>query len=267
MPLALLFGLLQGLTEFLPISSSGHLVIAQALLGVPQPGIVLEVVLHAGTLAAALLSYRRDILAILRGLVAALPGGPASDRAARAGLREALLLVVATIPAGLAGVVWKDRIETVFEQPWIAAALLIVTGALLLATRFARVRRPEIGAGTALIMGCFQAVSLLPGISRSGATISGGVLAGVDPVRAVRFSFLMSIPAVLGSLALEAPEVVRAAQGAPAGGYIAAFATALVAGIFAIRALVWLTGRGRFHLFGFYCVAAGALTWWWLSAR
>ena len=265
--LAVLLGVLQGLTEFLPVSSSGHLVIAQAILGVPQPGIALEVVLHAGTLAAVLVAYRRDLLAILRGIARAFPGRSCHDAIARANAREAWLIVLATIPAAVAGVLWKDRIEAAFEEPWLVAALLVATGVLLLATRFARTRRPEVGTGAALLMGAMQAVSLLPGISRSGATISGGLFAGTVPVRAVRFSFLMSIPAVLGSIVLEGPQVVRAAGGASGWSYAAAFATALIAGIFAIRALVWLAGRGRFHLFGFYCLAVGALSWWWLAAR
>ncbi|MFH1144594.1 MAG: undecaprenyl-diphosphate phosphatase [Candidatus Eisenbacteria bacterium] len=263
--LVVLLGILQGLAEFLPISSSGHLVIAQELLRIPQTGIVLEVILHAATLAAVLIAYRGDLVEIVRGFVQSLIHLPSERRAAIARGREAWLLVLATLPAGIAGLALRKPIEAIFDRPQMSAGFLIVTGLLLLATRFARVRCHAVGARTALVMGCMQAVSLLPGISRSGASISGGMLAGADPVRAVRFSFLMSVPAILGSLVLEGPEVLRSAQSGMGAAYAAGFAAALISGLVAIRLLVWLTRRGRFHWFGFYCIAAGIGAWIWLA--
>ncbi len=184
----LLLGVLQGLTEFLPISSSGHLVLAQACLGeqAAQPGIALEVILHLGTLCAVLATYRRDLGAMLTGAWAHLAGRRAVAPPARpgpqggggllepVGLRAAGLLVLATLPVIVVAVPGAGAIEGAFESPRLAAGMLLVTGALLLLTRLARARAQALGVRVALAMGLMQVVSLLPGISRSGATMAGG---------------------------------------------------------------------------------------------
>lgn len=260
---ALFLGLLQGLTEFLPISSSGHLVLAQVLLNAPEPGIALEVILHAGTLLAVLATFRRDLYRMLRDTYLAC----ASRREPpRAGVRQAWLLVLATVPVVIVGLLGRGPIEAAFEKPKAAAGLLIITGLLLIATRFARVGRVRFGARIAIPMGLMQVLSLLPGISRSGATISGGLFGGGQPDEVARFSFLMSVPAVLGSLILQLPGLMRAWQEGFLLPHAAGFVLAFISGLVAIQMLLRVVARGRLFLFGLYCIAAGSLAWILLSA-
>jgi undecaprenyl-diphosphatase len=257
--LTILLGLLQGLTEFLPISSSGHLVLAQVLLGVPSPGIVLEVVLHAGTLLAVLVAFRRDIWRMLRDTGCAAAVWRRHREPPGRGAVEVGLLALATLPVVAAGLLLRTPIESAFESPRIAAGLLMVTGLLLLATRWARSRNTTANVPTALAMGVMQVLSLLPGISRSGATISGGLFAGGNPHEMARFSFLMSVPAILGSLILEFPALLRAGQDGGLLPYAAGFLLAFASGLAAIRILLRVISGGRFFLFGFYCLVVGAL--------
>jgi len=260
-PIALLLGLLQGLTEFLPVSSSGHLVIAQALLQTPRSGVALEVLLHGGTLLAVLAFYGRDWLQILRAAAGGVRVIPAEGMRALARGRELWLLMLASLPAGLAGLLLRETVEGAFEAPTVAAGCLIGTGLLLLGTRWAPLRPGAIGARAALSIGLMQALSLLPGISRSGATIAGGLYLRRDRARVVRFSFLLSVPAILGSLVLELPALAAGLRDGLWGVYGAGFLAAFLSGLVAIRLLVWMVTLGRFHLFGFYCLAAGVVSW------
>jgi undecaprenyl-diphosphatase len=264
LPEAILLGLLQGLTEFLPVSSSGHLVLAQELLRAPQPGITLEITLHAGTLLAVLFAYRRDVATLVRDGVGALRGVAHDGWSALRQAREIGWLLLASIPAGLAGILLDRPIEAAFERPPAAAAFLLVTGVMLLATRWLRRGTRPVGSRSALAMGMAQAISLLPGISRSGATITGGLAVGAQAGRVVRFSFLMSIPAILGSLLVNLPELTALRGSAELGAHGAGFLVAFLSGLVAIRLLVTVVARGRLHLFGVYCLVAGLLAGWWL---
>ncbi|MCK4305609.1 MAG: undecaprenyl-diphosphate phosphatase [Candidatus Eisenbacteria sp.] len=259
--IALLLGLLQGLTEFLPISSSGHLVLAQELLRAPAPGIAVEVILHAGTLLAVLVTYRRDLWGMVRGLPEVLRPRFAPACRLSVGTREAGLLILATLPVVLAGLLWRGSIEDAFDSPSVASSMLVVTGILLLSTKFAKPQAMGPNAMIALIMGAMQVLSLLPGISRSGATISGGLFAGGDPKQMARFSFLMSVPAILGSLVLQLPELAASWRGGLMLPYAAGFFMAFLSGLVAIRILLRLVARGRFFVFGIYCILAGLLAW------
>ncbi|HVS04310.1 MAG TPA: undecaprenyl-diphosphate phosphatase [Thermoanaerobaculia bacterium] len=254
---AFVLGLVQGLSEFLPISSSGHLVMAQWLLGVPTPGILLEVVLHVATLLSVVWVYWRQLLDLARG--------------ALAGRRDAWryigLLALASVPAGVVGVFFQDAVERAFETPAVTGVMLLVTGGILLSTRYpvATGRRRGIGAGGALAMGVAQAFAILPGVSRSGTTISAGLWGRIEAPAAAQFSFLMSLPAIAGAALLQALDLERA----PAlhwGALGLAFATALVSGVAAIRWLLWLVRRQAFHLFAYYVWVVGAaflaLLWW-----
>jgi undecaprenyl-diphosphatase len=259
LPEAVLLGILQGLTEFLPISSSGHLVLAQRLLGITTPGIVTEIVLHAGTLLAVLVVYRADLWRMARDAARLLPPRRARAGPAGTGARELGYLVAATLPVAVAGLLWRHPIEQLFESARTAAAFLWVTGLLLLLTRVVPRGRAPLRMRSALGMGVMQMLSLLPGLSRSGATISGGLFGRVDPAEVVRFAFLLSVPAILGSLLLELPEVVTAwSQGywLPS---IVGFLAALVSGMVAIQILIRVVARGRLYGFGIYCLAAGTL--------
>ena len=255
--------LLQGLTEFLPISSSGHLVLAQAAMGFEEPALTIDVALHLGTLVAVVLVYRRDLFEILREVL----GGD---------LRQVLLLVVGTLPAGIVGVLFKDQLERVFHSPRYAACGLLVTAVVLLAGEAARRRRVREGAagveesasggagrlgfGLALLIGTAQAFAIWPGISRSGSTIAAGMLCGLDPRAAARFSFLLSIPAILGAAVLNLPDAVAEGVG---GGWQELLWAGLFAGLVgwgALRALLAFLGRGAFAWFAIYCVALGTGT-------
>lgn len=248
---SVLLGLLQGLTEFLPVSSSGHLVLAQSLLpGFRQPGVLFDVLLHVGTLLAVLAYFRGDVGELLASL---LPGGDPSRR------RLALLLVAATVPTGLIGVVFKDPLEALFHAPRAAAAMLLVTGALLWVSEV--LARPRMGLeglgyGRALAVGVVQGLAIVPGISRSGSTIAAGTLLGIRGEDAARFSFLLSVPAVLGAVVLQAPELAAVEPGAPAV-YAAGVLAAFLSGLWAIRFLLAVIRRGRFRWFAVYCWCVG----------
>jgi undecaprenyl-diphosphatase len=256
--ISLILGLIQGLTEFLPISSSGHLVLAQALFKVPAQGIVMEVVLHGGTLLAVLATYRADLIGICTDLFSRLRGkstfpGPLG------GTRLLWLMILATLPVLVVGLLWKDAIEGAFENSQLAAGCLLFTGALLIATRFARNSGRPMGVFTALIMGTMQVISLLPGVSRSGSTISGGLFAGSKPAEIVRFSFLMSIPAILGSIVLELPALRDLLQGGNLLPYGVGFLASFLSGLAAIQILLRVVASGRFFLFGLYCLIVGII--------
>jgi undecaprenyl-diphosphatase len=250
---ALVLGLVQGLTEFLPISSSGHLVLTQEVLGIQEPGAAIEIAVHMGTLLSVLVYYRRDIAEITRDV---FRGGPTA--------RLGWMVVVGTIPAILVGLFLKDEIEAVFDSPRWAAGGLLATGAFLALTAKARKRPMDPGFGYALLVGCAQAVAILPGISRSGSTIGTGMFVGDDPVRAARFSFLLSMPAILGaSVLLLADGNGNGSTGAAM--LVVAGAVAFASGLAAIAFLIKLLGQGRLAWFAPYCLLVGAVAWFVLA--
>ncbi len=249
---AILLGLIQGLTEFLPISSSGHLAVTQHFLpGFHQPGVLFDIILHLGTLLAVLIYFRSDIAFLIRGF-----GG---GKAGAAGRRLMVFLVLGTIPIGLVGTTFSDVIERSFTQLAVVGGGLLFTGAILLfSTRLSREDRglDDVSAKDTLVIGLAQSAALLPGVSRSGSTIVAGLARGLSREAAARFSFLLSIPAVLGAAVWELPKagmLPAEAWGSYASGFIAAF----VVGYFAIAAVLRCLAARRFHLFGYYCLAAG----------
>jgi len=240
----------QGIAEFLPISSSGHLAIAERLLGVDNPGKSLELLLHLGTLLAILVFYRRRLAGLALGVF----------RRERESLREAAAIVVSCIPAGIGYRLFDDFIESSLEGGLcFIGSMLVVTGFILLSTRFMRQGRVgRVGVGRAVVIGLAQTVALLPGISRSGSTMATGRLLGVDSREAADFSFLMTIPVLLGATVLE----VASGDLAPlatlgVGHSLLAFALSAVTGYMAIRSLIGVLGGGKLWLFSLYCFAAG----------
>ena len=248
-------GMVQGLTEFLPVSSSGHLVVAGRALGVPRQGVVVEVALHVATLAAVLLVYRARIWELFRGLTT-------SDGGAR---RYVALLVIATIPAGLAGVLLGDWFEQAFSSLAVVGVDFIVTGTILWSTRrpAARAAESEPSWGGAGAIGFAQAIAILPGISRSGSTVAAALWVGVRPIQAAEFSFLMSIPVIAGAAVFELPKLGAGTPGVGVGPLAVSVVAALLAGIAAIKLLVRLLERGAFHRFAPYCWVVGAATLVW----
>ncbi len=236
------------MTEFLPVSSSGHLVLAQQYLGIDTPGIVVEVALHVATVLAILIYFRGR----LKTTFTAAAGG-------RSGwLRFLALIVVASLPAAAVGLALESRIEILFESTRAVAVALLFTGAVLAASSLVRRgdrRMAEMAFAAALAVGGAQALAIAPGVSRSGMTIVAGLLVGLAGAEAATFSFLLSVPAILGAAALESSKI-RGFEGDWAG-LALAFGVAFVAGLAAIY-LVLASVRGRgFGWFGTYCVVLG----------
>jgi undecaprenyl-diphosphatase len=254
---AVLLGVLQGLTEFLPVSSSGHLALAESFFDVPGGGVALAVLLHAGTLLAIAIVFRAGIVELLDGvrLAPRCFGRPPAEWPARSAL--VAKIVVATVPGALVGLFLEERIESAFASPEIVAGLLLVTGTFLFATRRAGRGSADVGWSAALLVGCAQAFAILPGISRSGATISAALFLGIARPRAAEFSFLAAIPLILGSVVLEIPDLAAASEGGAGPALAAGFAASFLVGWVSLVWLVRLVRRGRLHWFAPYCWAAG----------
>lgn len=254
---AAILGFVQGLTEFLPVSSSGHLVLTQRLFGISSGNLIFDVVVHVGTLVAVFVALWDDIVVLLHGLRFS------SDQRARAGRRLILLLVLGTIPAGIIGVLLQDQIEALFTSVYTTGIMLIVTGTLLYLAERARSGKQRIDAmhaGDALFIGCGQALAILPGLSRSGTTISAGLARGLARDDAARFSFLLSIPAILGAAVLELPDALSSGVALSMPSVLAGFLMAAVTGYFSITLLVRFVRRGSLMVFAYYTWAVGVLT-------
>jgi undecaprenyl-diphosphatase len=249
---AILLGAIQGLTEFLPISSSGHLAVAQHFVpGFSQPGLLFDIVLHLGTLLAVLIYFRQEILFLFGALDPGSRGAP--------GRRLLAMLALGTIPAVVAGLLLAPLVEASFSNLMVVGGGLLVTAILLLASaRLTPDGRglPQVGVKDALVVGLFQSAALFPGVSRSGWTIVGGLTRGLSHDAAARFSFLLSVPAILGAAVYDFPRVGQLQSGALAG-YLGGFATAFIVGYISIGVVLRLLAIRRFHLFGYYCLLAG----------
>ena len=245
---AILWGLIQGLTEFLPVSSSGHLVLIPALLGKEGPDLATNAMLHLGTLAAVLAYYRSDIAEMAK-----------FDRAAR---RTITLIVIGTVPAAILGLMFEDKVEEFISNPRAVAAMLIVTGIILLSTRLLRIgdrTMRNIRPLDSLLIGLAQASALIPGISRSGMTITAGLTRGLTRVEAARFAFLLGIPVIAGAGLLGLIEVVSSGDGVPATVWLGVVVAGL-SGYAAIAILLRVLARVGLAPFGVYCVAFGTLS-------
>lgn len=243
---AILLGILQGLTEFLPVSSSGHLVIAQALLGIEAPMLTFDVFVHVGTLAAVFVAFWGDIKALLRHPLC----------------KTTALLVIGTIPAGLMGLFLGDFFESMFSSLSAVAMALIFTGLLLRASDGLNGTRrlEEMEYSGALIVGLFQGIAIMPGLSRSGSTIFGSLLTGLRRDEAARFSFLLSIPIILAAAAKQLLDLSGKAGGMELQWtYFLGAAVAGICGYAAIRVFLRLLGKRRLHYFSYYCWGLAAL--------
>lgn len=263
---ALAYGVVQGLTEFLPVSSSGHLVLIGNVLGIESTGVTLEVMVHFGTLLAVLAAYRKDIHGLLVSVYcSAFSKSVGHDEGVehRGNMRLICLLVVATLPAAILGFLLKPTIERFFESPTMVGVMLFVTGTvLLLVSRIrpgARAAR-ELEFLDAFGIGIAQALAMLPGISRSGMTIASGLLSGLDREEAARFSFLMSIPVILGAAVLEVKDISSIGLGliSPVSLVIAVCA-AFLSGYLAITILLRVLQTGNLRVFSYYCWVMGGL--------
>jgi len=252
---ALVLGIVQGLTEFLPVSSSGHLVLAERLLRFDPPGVLLELLLHLATLGAVVFLFRRDLLRLARSLF---------RREETEARRELLFLAVASVPVALLGYFLQASVEAAFSSLLVVGISLLATGGLLLLASHVApaARRGRIRLRDSVAVGLAQGAALLPGVSRSGATLAAGILCGVEAKAAARFSFLLSIPAILGAAALKLPQALRAPTASeldwPALALAAAIAGLVAAA--AIRGLLAALERGKLKWFGVYCLVVGLVT-------
>ena len=247
---AFVLGILQGATEFLPISSSGHLVMAQTVLDLEVPGVLFEVWVHMATLLSILLIYHKRIIELAKGVLG-------KDRSA---LEYTGLVTLATLPAVFTGLFLSDLVKVMFENPVIPGVALMVTGVILWTSR--RVSIPSTvdrpGWMGALVIGLAQAFALIPGISRSGTTVVTALWLGLKVEDAAAFSFLMAIPVILGATLLQLSEV-GASQSLPTPTLLLAGAAAAFTGVLAIRTFITTLGKGSFHKFGVYCWIIGVL--------
>ena len=266
---AIIMGLVQGLTEFLPVSSSAHLVFADHFLHLrlsEAQTVSFDVLLHLGTLLAVLYYFRADVWQLLKG-AAALVRAPKKAWRNNPFSRIFALLMLGTIPAGIAGLTLQDFFSAAFQNVPGTAALLFLTAAMLI-----WISRRKTGSRTlksarwkdALIIGVFQALAILPGISRSGATITAGLLRGMDRESAPRFSFLLSIPIIFAGGLFDFKDTLGSGFSLPPGLLIAGFVAAAISGYIAVVLLLGIVRRGRLHYFAYYCIVAGAgmLLYW-----
>lgn len=256
---AIILGIVQGLTEFLPVSSSGHIELSRAILGMePENNVLLQVIVHTGTALATVLVYRKDIAKILAGLV----------RNNREERDFALKIIVSMIPAAAIGLLFEAQIEAAFgKYLWLIGLCLLVTAALLLLADRAKHTDKPVGFAQAAVIGVAQAVAILPGISRSGATISTAVLLKIDRGRAARFSFLMVLPLIFGKMAKDLAGGELNAHPEMTVPLIAAFVASLLVGVAACRIMIYLVKQSQLKWFSYYCFAVGLVafsTLWWL---
>ena len=252
---AILLGILQGATEFLPVSSSGHLVLAEHLLpGFHQPGILFEVLLHLGTMLAVIIYFWQD----LKGLLTSL-----WRRGQRAKVERRMLILIAigSVPTAIIGLQFLDYFKKAFNDPVQVCLMLFVTGVLLaLADRYRRGHRkqPQLNLIDALIAGTVQGLAIMPGISRSGSTIAALLFRGVDGETAARFSFLLALPAISGAtlLSFKDLQAIRIDQ-LPV--YLAGTGVSLIVGLLCIHLLMGVVRQRRLALFAVYCWLAGSL--------
>ncbi len=264
--MAIFMGIIQGVAEFLPISSSGHLALFQTFFGmenVEEKYMLFTVLLHFGTLLSVCVVYWRDVLEMIREFflgLAALAGRKERQDQPPVARRLVMLIIVATLPLFVM-VFLKDFINQLFSNSLMVSCALIATGFILFfSDRLAHGHKNARNAtmADALVIGCGQALAVIPGLSRSGTTISVGMLRGLDRSFAVRFSFLMSLPAILGANILEVKDAVE--SGFPMEElpmYLVGVAVAAVTGYFAIRLVKTLSDQGKFGKFSYYCWAVG----------
>lgn len=246
-------GLLQGLTEFLPVSSSGHLVIAQHFLGIVQPGITLEVVVHFGTLLSIIWVFRQDIRKLLAGFFRS------KDEK-----KFAVLLLWGVIPTGIIGIAGGAFFTNIFDQPLLVGLALLITGGIVLAISKIEIKSKDLQKmkiQDALLIGVFQGIAIIPGITRSGSTILGALWRGLDRETAIRYSFLLALPVIAGATVLEIKDfLLITADLTVFYPYLLAMFIAFISGIFAIRYFIKLLRENRFHYIAYYCWCLGLLT-------
>lgn len=251
---AIVLGIIQGLTEFLPVSSSGHLELGKALLGdqsLPEESLLFTVVLHFATALSTIVIFRKEIFEIIAGLLQ-FKWNEQTEFSVK--------IVLSMIPAAIIGVLFNDQIEALFSQQiLLVGAMLILTGLLLFLADRAKNTDKKVTYKSALIIGVSQAIAILPGISRSGATISTSVLLGIDRERAARFSFLMVVPLIIGKMAKDILDGGLTSSQMEILPLILGAIAAFVSGLLACKWMISLVKRSQLKYFSFYCLIVGVI--------
>lgn len=243
---AIILGIIQGIAEWLPISSSGHLVIAQVFFGL-QNSMFFDILLHIATLFVVFIIFRKEIWGIIKVVVK-------FDFKSEYG-RLGLYIILGSIPTGIIGIIFHDTFEKMFSNLWMVAAALFATGILLILTKLRKTGTHDLNSKNVLLIGLVQGVAVIPGISRSGSTISAGILSGVTREKVARFSFLLGIPAILGTSLFEFKDLsINQLMSNNWHAMIIGMLFAAIVGYFALKILLRIIKSDRFYLFGFYCI-------------
>lgn len=266
---AIIMGMVQGLTEFLPVSSSAHLVIVPELMGV-QSSLAFDTLLHVGTLVAVVGYFWKDILAMIKAFVSSIIDLFHGNF--KEGIKEdpfkrlTWLVAVGTIPAGLMGVLFKDQFESLFSSVTSVGFFLLVTGFILWGAEWIAKRNSdkegkeikEVSFTNSLVIGLFQGFAIAPGISRSGSTIAAGLFSGLNRKLAAKYSFLLSIPAILGAALIQTKDIVS--FGSDLGVLIGGFVSAMIFSYLAVKFMMGYIQKHSLIVFSYYCWFVGALT-------
>lgn len=249
---AVILGIVQGLTEFLPVSSSGHLELGKALLGdtsIPQESMMFTIVVHFATALATLVVYRSEVSDIAKGLML---------RRNNDEFKFSVKILISMIPAAAVGVLFSKQIEALFTQQILLVGIMLwITGILLIIADKSKSTSKEVTSKDAVIIGIAQAIAILPGISRSGATISTSVILGIDRNKAARFSFLMVVPLILGKIAKDMFDGHLHINDDQISILTAGFLTAFITGLFACQWMIKLVRNAQLKYFSYYCFATG----------
>lgn len=250
---ALILGIIQGLTEFLPVSSSGHLELGSVLLGIQsEDNLLFAIILHGATALSTVIVFRKDIADIFKGLL---------QFKWNDSWKYAMMIVISMIPVGLVGVLFEDQIEAFFGgKVVLVGCMLLLTAVLLSITYYSKKNEGEVTFVKALIIGIAQTIAILPGVSRSGATISTGLILGVDKAKAAKFSFLMVLPPILGAMLLKAKDVIEAPevmQDLSLTNLLVGFLAAFVSGLLACQWMINIVKKGKLIYFAVYCGVVG----------
>jgi undecaprenyl-diphosphatase len=243
----IILGIIQGIAEWFPISSSGHLVIAQQLMGIEVP-VFYDIVLHLGSVICILIVFRKDIIDIIKKAIH-------SDQET---WKFLIQMLIATIPVAIVGVLFDQQIEATFSELWVVGVGLLITGVFLFISRWPIEKNKELSNKVAVIVGLFQAVSIFPGVSRSGSTTVGGLIQGIKPQESGRFAFLLSIPAILGSFIFKIHDLtlITSADILP---LVLALIITIVLGVIILRLVMVILMANKYNKFMFYCWIVGIL--------
>jgi len=260
---SILLGFVQGLTEFLPVSSSGHLVLGQHLLGLQstEGDVLFEVLLHFGTIMSVFWVYRNRIWTLTSGFLSRLvhvsDWGESYTEDGQ--FRLGVMILITMVPTLVVYVLWGEYLESAFSSPKLAAGMLLVTGTLLMLTRLRKSPSGNLTAPKSFLIGVAQAAAMIPGISRSGATICTAIYQDVEPTKAADFSFLILLPVVLGATIIKVGEALAGFREAEWGILLLGTFVAFVSGIIAIKLVLEAVRKGQLQYFAVYCFLAGGI--------